>query len=46
MGGNEYFVPGDGIDTAVITEEITSYLGEGAKVRHGVYHVSISCVIL
>src|SRR6266566_3790517 len=33
---NEYFVPGDGIDREVITEDICRYLGNDAVVRPGV----------
>jgi len=34
---NEYFIPGDGIDHAVITADICRYLGNDALVRPGTY---------
>jgi hypothetical protein len=37
----EYFVPKDGIDREVITQDICRYLGDDALVRPGNYEVSI-----
>jgi hypothetical protein len=34
---NEYFIPGAGIDSQVLAEELPRYLGNGASQRPGTY---------